>query len=205
MARRGDRGVRRAARLLFRAALYAVLALFMASIVVELDGRRERGGHADVAVVLGNRVEPDGQPSPCLRARLQRGLEVWREGRAPYLIVSGGVFHGIDEARAMKAWLVAHGVPDSVVDEDPHGRNTWETARYTRAWLSRHGGRSAIAVSQYHHLPRCRLTFYRHGIRDVKTAGPDYAEWRDFFSVPREVLGLVKYALRPPPRTAARP
>ena len=84
--------------------------------------------------------------------------------------------------------------------EDPHGHDTWETARYTRAWLARRGGRSAIAVSQYFHLPRCRLAFRRHGIREVGTAGPDYAEWRDLFSVPREVLGLVKYALRPAPR-----
>jgi uncharacterized SAM-binding protein YcdF (DUF218 family) len=190
-------------RLLLRFLLFAALALFAASIVVELDGCRERGGPADVAVILGNRVEADGRPSPALRARLERGLAVWREGRAPRLIVSGGIFRGIDETRVMKAWLLAHGVPDSVVDQDPHGRNTWETARFTRAWLTRHGGRSAIAVSQYFHLPRCRLAFHRHGIRQVGTAGPDFAEWRDLYSAPREVAGLVKYALRPAPLAGA--
>lgn len=205
MARRGHRGVRRTARLLFRFLLFASLALFAASVGVELDGHRERGGPADVAVILGNRVEADGRPSRALRARLERGLDVWCEGRAPRLIVSGGVFRGVDEAHVMKAWLLERGVPDSVVDEDPHGRNTWETARYTRAWLTRHGGRSAIAVSQYFHLPRCRLAFHRHGIREVGTAGPDFAEWRDFYSAPREVVGLVKYALRPAPRAGASP
>jgi uncharacterized SAM-binding protein YcdF (DUF218 family) len=185
---------------LTRLALVAVLALFVASVFVDVDGRRERGGHSDVAVVLGSRVLSDGTPSRRLTARLQRGLEVWRDGRAPHLIVSGGIYRGMDEAHAMKAWLLAHGVPDSVVTEDPHGRDTWETARFTRAWLTAHGGNSAIAVSQYFHLPRCRLAFHRHGIDTVGTAGPEFAEWRDLFSVPREVLGLVKYTLRPAPR-----
>lgn len=201
MARRGPRGLGRFSRALLRCALFAALALFACSAAVELDGHRERDGHADVAVVLGNRVEADGRPCRALRARLERGLQVWREGRAPRLIVSGGVFRGVSEARVMKAWLLAHGVPDSVVIEDSHGCNTWETARFTRAWLGLHGGHSAIAVSQYFHLPRCRLAFYRHGIREIGTAGPDFAEWRDFYSAPREVFGLVKYALRPAPRT----
>ncbi len=192
-------------RILLRTALVAALALFASSVAVELDGHRERGGHGDVAVVLGSRVDADGQPSARLRARLERGLQVWRGHRAPRLIVSGGRFRGVDEAHVMKAWLLAHGVPDSVVTEDPHGRNTWESARFTRAWLTRHGGHSAIAVSQYFHLPRCRLAFARHGIDTVYTAGPDFAEWRDLYSAPREVIGLLEYALRPAPRLQVPP
>ena len=187
-------------RSLLRAALVAAFVLFAGSVAVELDGHRERAGSADVAVILGSRVDRSGLVSARLRARLARGLQVWREHRAPHLIVSGGIFRGVDEAHVMKAWLLAHGVPDSVVTEDPHGRNTWETARFTRDWLTAHGGGSAIAVSQYFHLPRCRLAFARHGIDTVYTAGPDFAEWRDLESAPREVLGLVKYALRPAPR-----
>jgi uncharacterized SAM-binding protein YcdF (DUF218 family) len=190
-----------AARVLVRLALLGALVLFAASIAVELDGHRERAGRAAVAVILGSRVDASGQPSVRLAARLGRGLQVWREHRAPHLIVSGGSFRGLVEAHTMKAWLLAHGVPDSVVTEDPHGRNTWETARFTRAWLTAHGGGSAIAVSQYFHLPRCRLAFARHGIDTVYTAGPDFAEWRDVLAAPREVLGLVKYAARPAPRT----
>ena len=192
-------------RVLFRVALLAALLLFAASAGVELDGHRERSGHGAVAVILGNRVNDDGRPSARLAARLECGLREWREHRAPHLIVSGGIFRGVDEAHVMKGWLLAHGVPDSVVTEDPHGRNTWESARFTRAWLAAHGAHSAIAVSQYFHLPRCRLAFARHGIDTVYTAGPDFAEWRDVFSAPREVLGLVKYALRPAPRAGNSP
>lgn len=166
---------------------------------MERDGLRERDGHADVAVVLGSRVREDGRPTPRLAARLARGLDVWRAGRAPVIIVSGGRFHGLDEAHAMKRWLLERGVPDSVVVEDPHGRNTWETARFTRAWLESHGGRSAIAVSQSFHLPRCRLALGRFGISPVYTAGARYREWLEVWSAPREVLGLAEYALRPGP------
>ncbi len=174
----------------------------LATIAVEMDGHHERSGDADVAVVLGSRVRPDGRPSARLAARLQRGLQVWRDRRAPAIIVSGGSEGGMNEARAMKRWLVEHGVPELVVIEDPHGLNPWETARFTRAWLARRGGRAAIAVSQCYHLPRCRLAFHRFGIERVPTAGPRFYEWRDLYAAPREVLGQVKYALRPAPGRA---
>lgn len=182
------------------AGLAGLVALAVASLAVRADGRRERIGNAPAIVVLGSTVRRDGTPSRRLVARLSRGLELWRQGRAPVIIVSSGVIRGIDEAHVMKTWLLAQGVPDSAVIEDPNGRNTWETARFVSRWLAERRGHSVIAVSQYFHLPRCRLALRRFGVDTVYTSGPDFAEWREFVSVPRDVAGLVKYALRPAPR-----
>lgn len=165
-----------------------------------MPGLLERPRPADVIVVLGSYVRRDGTPSPRLKARLDRGIADWRAGYAPVIVVSSGVFDGLDEAAAMRRYVLEQGVPDSCVVADPHGRNTWETARFVRAWLDAHHGRSALAVSQRFHLLRCRIALRRFGVPLVSTDGPDYYEWRDLLAMPREVAGLVKYVFRPAPR-----
>lgn len=172
----------------------------IASLAVALVGGRERVLPSAVLVVLGNRVLPDGRCSPRLAARLDRAVKAWRAGVAPNVIVSGGIGRdGLDEASAMRDYLVRAGLPDSVIVLDPHGVNSWETARFTARWLREHHRASAVAVSQYFHLPRCELAFRRFGVDSVSVAKADFWEWRDLYSTPREVVGLVRYATRAAP------
>ena len=65
---------------------------------------------ADVALVLGNKVEPDGTPSARLAARLDRTAELYHEGYFPLVIVSGGTGkEGYPEGTAMRDYLVNKG------------------------------------------------------------------------------------------------
>ncbi len=159
---------------------------------------------ADVAVILGNRVYPGGQPSPALAARLNEGLAVWRAHRVGALIVSGGVERGgqlggdLDEARIMRAYLLAHGVPDTAIIADPFGDNTKLTGRNTAAILKAHGWTSVIAVSQFYHVPRTKLALHRAGVADVRGAHARYLTWGDFIALPREVVAWPVYWLGRP-------
>ena len=178
--------------------LAALAALFSAACgLIVADGLRDRPGRADVGVVLGSQVAPDGTPTPGLAARLARGLDAWRAGLVLRLIVSGGVDRsGWNEAPVMRRWLLARGVPDSCIVEDPAGRNTWLTARNTRAWLDAHHQRTVLVVSEYYHLPRCRLAFARHGLPGVRALHARHVDALDLYATAREVPALVKYALR---------
>jgi uncharacterized SAM-binding protein YcdF (DUF218 family) len=183
----------------------AGLALAAMAAVAWL-GLRQRPRPADLIVVLGAELKPDRTPSARLVARLQCGREAWGAGLAPAIMVSGGPERGTNEAPVMAAWLAAHGVPAPAIVVDPAGANTWLTAIHARAWLTAHGARRALVVSQYFHLPRCRLAFARLGVSQVSAAAPRWYEARDLFALAREVPALVKYALRPLPRDdAARP
>jgi vancomycin permeability regulator SanA len=170
-------------------------AYLLAALILCAAGLRDdRERTADVAVVLGNQVFPDGTPSPRLAARLDQGLALYRRGTVHDLIVSGGVGReGWDEAAVMKRYLVARGIPADRVVADSLGVNTAATARNTAAIMRRHGWTRAVAVSQYHHVPRCRLAFRRAGISTVYGAHARYAEWRDVYSVTREVAGYAAY------------
>jgi uncharacterized SAM-binding protein YcdF (DUF218 family) len=181
-----------------RHVLALIVALFSISCgAITVDGLRGRPGRADVGVVLGSLVARDGTPTPGLAARLERGREAWRAGLVPRLILSGGVDRsGFNEAPVMRRYLLARGVPDSCLVLDALGRNTWLTARNARAWMDAHDARSVLLVSEYYHLPRCRLAFARHGVRRTFSLPARHVEWLDLYATAREVPALVKYALR---------
>jgi len=184
------------ARLLRVLAVLAALFSIGCGLIVA-DGLRDRPGRADVGVVLGCMVQSDGMPTADLAARLDRGLAAWRAGLVPRLIVSGGFDgSGFNEAPGMRRYLLERGVPDSCIVVDPRGQNTWLTARNTRAWMDAHGLRRVLVVSEYYHLPRCRLAFARHGLSVVHTMHARHVEMSDLFATAREVPALIKYALR---------
>ena len=183
-------------RLLFLAVVpLAIPALCVAALVI--DGLTDVVGKSDVAVVPGNMVYPDGTPSRRLAARLDRARALYAEGRVKAVIVSGGTgAEGYDEARAMKAWLVAHGVPASVIIEDSEGVTTMATARNSAAIMRAHGMNTAAVATQYFHVPRTVLALRKTGVTVNQTSHARYAEWRDLYSIPREVVGYASYLIR---------
>ena len=181
-----------------RRASAAVLACFVAaSGAITYAGLQDHVEPADAIVVLGNTVRPDGTPSARLQARLDTAAEVWRRHVAPLVIVSGGVgSEGQDEAAAMARALRAEGVPGDAIVEDASGADTAATAADVAAIARERRLRSVIVVSQYFHLPRARLALARAGLRVVGTVHARFFEWRDLYSLAREVVALPVYALR---------
>lgn len=180
--------------------LGAALALFtfvLAMLAIVVTGLRDDIARSDVGLVLGNKVELDGTPSPRLRARLDRTLELFRDGFFPSIIVSGGFGkEGFDEATVMRDYLVTHGVPSSSVIADSHGDTTFASAVNTARIAKEHGFKSVLVVSQYFHVPRARLALRRCKISEVHSAHAHFLEWRDVFSVPRDTIGYGSYLFR---------
>ena len=105
-------------------------------------------------MVLGAAVRPDGTPSPMLQERLDTGIELYKRGVAPKLLMSGDNSSDretYDEVWNMKAYAVAAGVPSEDVFCDHAGLCT-----YDRAYRLYHvfGVRKAVVVSQRSHLYR---------------------------------------------------
>jgi len=82
---------------------------------------------ADAILVLGAYVFPDGTTSSMLNDRLSEGNELYKESKAPKILVSGD--HGqkdYDEVNAMKSFLMDKGVPSQDVFMDHAGFSTYE-------------------------------------------------------------------------------
>lgn len=184
--------------MLARVGLIAIGVLLLACGAVMAVGLSDREGKADFAVVPGNKVEQTGRPSWALQARLDETLALYHKGLFSLIVVSGAHGkEGFDEGTVMKAYLVKHGVPAAAVIADNAGVNTWATARNAAALARARGLKTAFVVTQYFHVPRTRLALARFGFKDLHWAHARYWDVRDVVSVPREVLGVVDYGVRP--------
>ena len=82
----------------------------------------------DCIVVLGCQVKDDGKPSDMLADRLRRGIELYNQGVAPKIIMSGD--HGqkeYDEVNTMKQVAVDAGIPSNDIFMDHAGFSTYES------------------------------------------------------------------------------
>ncbi len=174
-----------------------LLAIFGgAAALIAYDGLHDRLGKADVGVVLGNKVEPNGEPSLDLATRLDEAADLYRRGYFPTVIVSGGVGPGnYDEPAAMRAYLMRQGVPDAAIVLDRGGVNTRATAADSARWMRARGVSRVLVVSQFYHLSRSRLAFERCGVRTVYTAHGRRFSSRDVFGLGRDTVGYLVYWL----------
>ena len=139
--------------------------LFGLAFVVDHFGQRDRAVAAEVVVVLGARVLPGGEPSPALRARVERAVALYHQGLAPRLLFSGGVgLHPPSEAHVMRELALRLGVPARACLLEDQSRSTEENARGCARVLGALGARRVVVVSDPFHLLRARQYFRLHGL-----------------------------------------
>lgn len=167
--------------MLLALALAAGAAVAVAGLAAAVDhaGRRDRAAPAEVIIVLGAQVLEGGRASPALRARVERGVELFKRGLAPRLLFSGGGRRAPPaEAEVMRRIAVELGVPEGAILLELESCNTEENARLSAELMRRRGLSSAALVSDPFHLLRARLCFRREGL-EVATS-PAELEGRGF-------------------------
>lgn len=167
-------------------------------ILITVDGVKDELLKVDVGIVLGNKVELNGQPSERLQSRLEKAIELYQQGYFPYLIVSGGIGkEGFDEAVVMKDYLVNHGIPEAKIILDNKGTNTAMTAKQAKHIMSEKGFRSAMIITQFYHISRTKLAFHQAGLHNLGSAHAAIFEARDLYSLFREFFAYYQYLLFP--------
>jgi SanA protein len=149
---------------------------------------------AEVAIVPGALVEPDGGMSAMLADRVEQASRLWHAGKVEKILVSGD--HGswiYDEPDTMRKALVADGVAPEDVFEDHAGFETWATMVRARSIF---GVRDAVVVTQGFHMPRALFLADEAGI-DATGLTADLHHWgyQGRKSSAREVLSRVKAVL----------
>ena len=144
----------------------------------------------DCILVLGCGVWEDGSPSHMLEDRLKRSLELYEQGVAPKLLMSGD--HGreeYDEVNVMKSFVVERGVPSGDVFMDHAGFSTYESVFRAKEIFQ---AQKIVIVTQGYHLYRAIYIAQTLGLEAYGVAS-DYRAYagqtlRDL----REVLARVK-------------
>ena len=129
-------------------------------------------GTYDTLIILGNPAKDDGRPSAILKTRLDRGLELYKSGVAPLIIVSGGAAHNFYiEAEVMHDYLVANGIPTSKIIQDQISLSTIDNAENCSKLMAMYGLETALLVTSSFHAPRAKLLFEKQDINIDTTCG----------------------------------
>jgi SanA protein len=150
-----------------------------------------RAPRAQVALVLGALVQPDGRPSAMLSDRLDAAAALYRDRRVDRILVSGDHSRlDYDEVNAMRRELGRRGVPDADIFTDHAGFDTWSSMVRARKVFE---VRSAIVVTQGFHMARALWLGKRAGL-EVHGLAADRSGYgiEGRKSDVREVLARVK-------------
>jgi uncharacterized SAM-binding protein YcdF (DUF218 family) len=98
----------------------------------------------------------DGRPSPVFAARLDHAIELFHDGVAPRLIVTGGKREGdrTTEAASARGYAIEHGVPEEAILSEDTSRTTLQSIRRVAALMRGQGIGSAVFVSDPSHMLR---------------------------------------------------
>jgi len=169
---------------------------------------------AGVRSVAGRHDEPELSEAG---DRLRKGVALYKAGKAPLIVYSGGNIDFLDgpgEAEAVSAgrMLVSLGVPASAIVAEDKSRNTYENAEFTRALLQGRGARRILLVTSATHMMRSVSLFRRAGFDVAAVPCNHITGWSEpsvlFRLVPepqllahsksalREYMGLTVYWIR---------
>ena len=171
--------------------------------IIDQRSSKDDSRPADVILVLGSAVWANEQPSPSLRARTERAIELYQEGYAPYLLLSGGLGrHPPEEAEVMRRLATAAGVPEEALVLDKEAHSTRESIEKAREIMQREGWETAIFVSDPFHMQRSLLMARDVGIQAYGSPALDSPTYtlpaRRGFYTSREVLALWWYLFQRP-------
>jgi SanA protein len=175
--------------------IVAVIGLANAYLLLRVAGESTSNvadvPDAQVAIVPGALVNPDGTMSTMLADRVHQALALWRAGKVSRILVSGDhQSWQYDEPDTMRKELVRDGVPGRDVFEDHAGFDTWATMERAKSIF---GVDSAVIVTQGFHMPRALYLAQAAGIHATGlTADLHPYGFQGVKSGAREVLSRVK-------------
>ncbi len=137
------------------ALLGVVLYLVVSFLQVWFAAHRDEAQPAQAIVVLGA-AQYNGRPSPVLEGRLRHVVQLYEQGIAPLVVVTGGGREGdrYTEAAASAAYLHDHGVPGAVVERETTGATSYESLAATARFLRARGISDVVLVSDPFHAYR---------------------------------------------------
>ena len=183
--------------LFFTAAFLPLWIMWRDFQVSRLDADTVRP--ADAAVVLSTRAYEEGRLNPCLVARVEAAVELYRAGKVKKLVMTGGVSRDL-QSSAGNMQMIAEkmGVPKGDIIQEREAGNTFENIVFSRKFIE--NSPRVVIVSAGFHLARARMMadkqWQGHDIQVY--AAPFCSEpYGGYgFTVLRESAAFVKNALK---------
>ena len=129
---------------------------------------------AEAIVVVSGNAGKNGGLFGETEERLNRAVELYNEGLAPRIVVSGGTTSNSEAvAEAMKNAAIAAGVPDAAITVESGSHSTLQNALFTADIDDLNKSAPILLVSHRYHLPRANASFRWAGFNDITNVAAD--------------------------------
>ena len=149
----------------------------------------------DAIIVLGAQVKPDGELSLQLKWRLDAAFEAWKEHPC-WIAVCGarGDNEPVEEAYAMRDYLITQGVVPEMILTDAESYNTRQNIDHAAKLLSDKAVQRVLVVTSDYHLPRALALAEDAGLDATGVGAPTKLGMRYWIkNHGREALAWIKY------------
>ncbi len=177
--------------LIYLAVILVTLVALDAALIWGVAHSRPEIKHADAVIILGAAIN-----TPALTNRTKEALELYEQGKADVMVLSGGKIADADisEAEFMEKVIKknANGEVNYILEEESH--STYDNINNSKAKLE--GKSSVIVVSDAFHLARAVLMAKRAGFEDVYWSAPSSGYYRRDelrFYYLREFVAMINY------------
>lgn len=165
---------------------------------VTIGAENNYATQADAIIVLGCNVYQDNGPSPCIRARAGHAADLYHQGLAPRVIVTGGpTKQGPVEATVLARVLMERGVPSGDIIREEQALNTIQNIRNSQAIMREHSWSTAILVTEPFHINRAALIARDVGLTVYPSPAVDTPNWDQpavrVFNLSRDAVSLMLY------------
>ncbi len=169
--------MRRLLRLGLVLAVVVVGYLGFTFVQVFQAARTDEAQPAEAIIVLGA-AQYNGEPSPVLQARLDHAVDLYEQGLAPVVAVTGGRQPGdsTTEASASASYLISAGVPESSLRLETKGENSWQSLAAAARFLEDEGIEEVILVSSPYHALRTERIAEEVGLHGHASPAADSPE-----------------------------
>ena len=128
---------------------------------------------ADVIMVMGGGVEPDGRLTSGSLARIEHGIRVWRRVPTAFFLFTEGQLSQDDGSIAfVKEYLVFRGIPRDRILLETEGGDTQSGIKNSAEMIGRRGFEQIVLVTGYRHLPRAYWTAKNYKLNPVVSVAP---------------------------------
>ncbi len=140
------------------AALFVFLIPFLLFAAIYKQSRSDEAHAVDAIVVLGA-AQFNGVPSQVFQARLDTAYDLYSQGFAPLIVVTGGRIYGdqYTEAESGRTYLIDRGVPADAILMENVSHNTAASFDGVKRLLKPRGVESLLIVSDGFHLYRSKM------------------------------------------------
>jgi uncharacterized SAM-binding protein YcdF (DUF218 family) len=187
-------------RLILIVAIIVCLIPFFLFAAIYKQARTNEAHPADAIVVLGA-AQFNGVPSQVFQARLDTAYDLYQQGYAPLIVVTGGRIYGdqYTEAESGRNYLVDLGVPADAILMENISHNTSASFTGVQKLLRPRGVESLLIVSDGFHLYRSKMLAHAAGFDAYGYASENspirQGSGTELRYMMRETLGVLAWKL----------